>query len=394
MAKSPDQRYDSAEDLRSDLLRFIEGRPVLADQTTAIDAYGPSTAVVSATGTTATLAAVDRTEVVPRRRGTPATVGISGTTRRRVRKGPIALLIVLLVALAVVAAVLAATLAGGFDMPNIVGKTVADATTALEAKGLVVGSETPRHSTKAPGIVLSTDPPAGSTVKKGDRVNLVVSGALATVRVQDVVGDDLTGAEALLSSQNLRYKVTFVDSPGAQEVVLTQDPAANATIPIRTVVRLTVPRPISQVTISDVQGDTPAQAGSILQAEGLQVGGQTQQCSNNQQQGNVAGTQPVAGSKVARNSTVNLIVSSGACNVVVQGVVGDAEQAATNTLKGQNLTVASVPTQSCDPSQNGNVVDQSPSGGTQVTLPATVTITVCSSASPTSTSTSTSLPGP
>src|ERR1700683_4747531 len=64
MAKSPDQRYDSAEDLRADLLRFEEGRPVLADQTTAIDAYGPVTAALVPTRTGA-----NRTEVVPGRRG-------------------------------------------------------------------------------------------------------------------------------------------------------------------------------------------------------------------------------------------------------------------------------------------------------------------------------------
>src|SRR6202034_3109716 len=36
MAKSPDQRYDSADDLRADLIRFEEGRPVLADQTAVV----------------------------------------------------------------------------------------------------------------------------------------------------------------------------------------------------------------------------------------------------------------------------------------------------------------------------------------------------------------------
>src|SRR5580658_1795226 len=103
MAKSPDQRYDSAADLRADLLRFEEGRPVLADQTAVVDAYGP----VQNGGATASMASVTRTELVPSRRGTvPVTVGIAGTTRRRTRKGPIVLLVVLVVALAVVAGVL------------------------------------------------------------------------------------------------------------------------------------------------------------------------------------------------------------------------------------------------------------------------------------------------
>ena len=389
MAKSPDQRYDSADDLRADLIRFEEGRPVLADQTAVVDAYSPaSTAVVAATRTTAALAAVDRTELVPSRRGgSPTTVGIAGTTRRRRRKGPLVLLAVLVVAVAVVAGLLVSTLAGAFDVPNVVGQTVPQATNTLHAKGLLVGAETQAHSSKPPGTVLSTNPPAGARVKKGDRINLTVSGALATVSIEGVVGDQLVDAETLLTSQQLRYKVKFVNSSGAQDVVLTQDPAALATVPIHTVVVLTVPHPSADVTISDVEGDSPTQAGNILVAQDLQVGSQSTQCSNTQQQGNVSGTQPAAGAKVPRNSTVNLIVSSGPCNVVVQGVVGDDQGTATNDLKNQNLTVAVNPTTACDPSQNGNVVDQSPEGGTQVTLPSTVTITVCNSSPPTTTTT-------
>jgi beta-lactam-binding protein with PASTA domain len=54
---------------------------------------------------------------------------------------------------------------------------------------------------------------------------------------------------------------------------------------------------------------------------------------------------------------------------------------------GQGLTVAVNPTGNCDPGQNGNVLNEDPSGGTQVTLPTTVTITVCNSSTPTTTTT-------
>jgi beta-lactam-binding protein with PASTA domain len=62
---------------------------------------------------------------------------------------------------------------------------------------------------------------------------------------------------------------------------------------------------------------------------------------------------------------------------------------ATGVLQGQGLTVQVASTTTCNPSQNGNVTDQSPAAGTQVNLPATVTITVCSSPSPTTTTTTT-----
>src|ERR1700728_714154 len=343
---TPPQPRELSPNLPFDLESVV--MKALAKQTAVVDAYSPaSTAVVAAARTTAAVTAVNRTELVPSRRGSPASVGIAGTTRRRRRNGPLVLLVVLLVAVAVVAGVLVSTLAGAFDVPNVVGQSVAQATNTLHAKGLIVGTETQHHSSKPPGTVLSTDPSVGSRVKKGDRIDLAVSGALATVSIEGVVGDQLVDAETLLSSQQLRYSVKFVNSAGAQDVVLTQDPAAQATVPIHTVVVLTVPHPSADVTISDVEGDSPTQAGNILGAQDLQVGSQSTQCSNDQQQGNVSGTQPAAGAKVPRNSTVNLIVSSGPCNVVVQDRAG----------------------------------------GTQVTLPTTVTITVCNSSTPTTTTT-------
>ena len=66
MAKDPDDRYRSAEELRADLLRFAEGRPVEAGDpgvTSMMAAVGATQAVPVSTG---------RTMAVPDRRPAPA----------------------------------------------------------------------------------------------------------------------------------------------------------------------------------------------------------------------------------------------------------------------------------------------------------------------------------
>src|SRR6202044_2882763 len=55
MAKNPDDRYSSAEELRADLLRFADGRPVEAADpgvTTTMAAVGATQAVPMTTGRT------------------------------------------------------------------------------------------------------------------------------------------------------------------------------------------------------------------------------------------------------------------------------------------------------------------------------------------------------
>ena len=91
---------------------------------------------------------------------------------------------------------------------------------------------------------------------------------------------------------------------------------------------------------------------------------------------------------MAPRSPVSLVLSAGPCQAVVPNVVGQTPTAAKATLTGKGFTkVASATTSSCDPTQNGNVVSQSPTGGTSAQTSSTVTITVCNNTAPTTTTT-------
>jgi len=376
MAKQPAQRYQGAEDFQADLVRFVEGRPVEAGP-----ANGNLTAtnVMGAVPATSTQAAATRAlPVTPRREA-----------GHRRRWGWFAILVILLAALAVVAYLLVSSLTGGFALPDVVGKPLVQAEQILTAKGLVIGTTTNRVDPAAPGTVIRTDPPPGARVSKHAVVNLVVSTGDATVKVPNVVGLDLASAEAVLTNSHLGYKVQFVQSNAQQNFVLSQSPAPGTTVRRGSKVIISIPQPTNQVTVPNLIGLTPGQAAAELGGESLSVGNQTQACSNTYPSGQISGSSPPAGASVARGTSVNLVISSGPCQVVVENVVGQSATDATNTLKGQGLTVAQTTTNSCTATNDGNVVSQNPSAGTQVNLPATVTITVCSAPAPPSTTTTT-----
>jgi len=398
MAKSPDDRYATADDLRADLLRFVEGRPVEAVDPGSTRMQTAIGAVAIGVGTTQIVGAVNgATQVVPPADGEGLTEEEEDeeARRRRTRRLSTAL-VILLIALAVVAILLLRSLGyiGGkstFSMPDLVGQTAAAATATIRHDGLVVGSTSQMIAKAKAGTVLATEPKAGTRVKKGDRVSLTISSgpSVKPVPVPYVVGQTLAVAEATLESAQLGYRFRFVVSNAPGGTVIAQNPAANTTAKPGTQVLLTVAGG-NNTTVPNVTGDTPAQAGSQLAGANLQVGSTTQNCSNTIGNGLVSASNPGSGATVPKGTSVALTVSTGPCSAVVPNVVGQSQSAAQSTLSGQGFTNVTVNnTTSCDPTTNGNVFSQSPNAGATAQTSAPVTITICQAATTTTTAPST-----
>jgi beta-lactam-binding protein with PASTA domain/tRNA A-37 threonylcarbamoyl transferase component Bud32 len=398
MAKNPDDRYGSAEELRADLLRFADGRPV--------EAGDP--------GLTSVMTAVGATEAIPMTTGRTMAVPPAGPPtdqedleRKKRTRNLIILLIVLLVALAVIAYFLLRSLGvfgNNVTVPDVVGLTAGQATQTLHNDNLTVGSSTVRTSSTTKGDVLSTDPKAGASVGKNSAVDLVVSGGpnIPIVAVPSVQGKQLTQAIALLQTANLGYTVHNVTSTQSVGTVLSQDPTAGTKIPATRKVVLTVSATQSEVPVPSVIGQSPASAGSTLSHAGLNVGSQSTACSS-QPSGLVSAQSPVSGTNVQPNTSVNLVVSSGSC-VSVPGVVGQSQSAATSAITGAGLVANTTFDTSCPGgAQPGNVDSQTPAANAQVNSGSTVNISVCQSATtttttstttPSSTTTTSTAPGP
>jgi beta-lactam-binding protein with PASTA domain/tRNA A-37 threonylcarbamoyl transferase component Bud32 len=386
MAKTPADRYQTADELRADLLRFAEGRPVVAG-TLAPTRSQPAVATTQAIG------ALGRTATLPITEG-PAGSPPAEDPRRRKTRRLLIVLVVLLVVLALIAFFLARSLGylggGSFALPNVVGETQAVAVSTLEAKGLHVATPTQVTSSRPKGVVVATRPSPGTSVTKGQTVLLrVSSGPPSKVTVPYLEGQNFTNAAASLQGLGLIPREVFKASSQPNGQVLSQSPAAGSKVRAGATVVLTVSSQ-NTVTVPNVVGQAQTQAGAAINGANLTVGSTTSTCSNQYTAGQVAAQSPAADTQAAPKTAVNITVSTGPCQAAVPNVVGDSPGAATNALNGLGFTnVSPSQTTSCSTADNGTVVAQNPLAGATAPTSATVSITVCNNPPPTTSTSST-----
>lgn len=88
-------------------------------------------------------------------------------------------------------------------IPSLSNMTEDTAKATLAARKLVYGTSTPSHSsTIAAGIVIGSDPAAGTAARLGDTVNLTVSDGL--IDIPSVVGQDIATANTTLNALQLQ----------------------------------------------------------------------------------------------------------------------------------------------------------------------------------------------
>src|SRR5580704_7258736 len=165
LAKSPDRRYQSAEDFRSDLMRFSEGQPVRAAQRDVAFFGQDATRAVSK------VAPGERTQAVPMMTGPRTDI----RRRRSGGAGIIVAVILLLLVVGGLAYFLTQKTTPSTVMPDLVGKSEVNALKKLFGDGIKLKNVSHIHSTVALGLVISTDPKSGKTLKTGQKVDIVVS---------------------------------------------------------------------------------------------------------------------------------------------------------------------------------------------------------------------------
>lgn len=392
LSKSPSNRYQSADEMRADLLRFSGGQPVHAAMRDGAF-FGEDATLAVAT------VAGERTRSVPIMTGPRTDV-----RRRRNRSYSGALLVLLLLLIAVGAyAFFAHNKTTTTTMPNVVGQQLTAATKTLKTQDIGVGFVRSEQSQKSQGTVLKTIPKAGKTVTKGDAVTVIVSKGITTTSetVPSVVGSNVTNAISDLKTAKLVYKIiqtatapTGVSS--APNTVLSQVPAAGAKVQSGTTVVLTVLAPSAKYPLQSLAGQTSVAAGGALANQGLTAGSVTRVCSDTYRQGLVVGTNPAAGSLVTQGQAITLELSSGPCTVIMPNVLNDTESTADQLLRGQGLTpnYSPDPTAVCQPGASPTVASQANAAGSPVKYGSTVNLTICQTPAATTTSTTTTTTAP
>ncbi|MGQ0774287.1 MAG: Stk1 family PASTA domain-containing Ser/Thr kinase [Pseudonocardiales bacterium] len=156
------------------------------------------------------------------------------------------------------------------EVPNLQGLDSGQAQQSLQRVNLVL-SPTQRQQVVSDaaqvGRVVTQDPPAGSRLKKGTPVTITVGVPPQTIAVPDVVGTNVEQARSNISRARLTPQVQEVDSPRPLGQVLDQDPAGGTEVEEGSTVTLTVSRG-NELTMPDLIGRSPRQAQVILQRLG------------------------------------------------------------------------------------------------------------------------------
>jgi beta-lactam-binding protein with PASTA domain len=197
----------------------------------------------------------------------------------------------------------------GDDMPDVVGKSEADAKKILADLGLTVEATRKRTGATA-GTVTDQSPHAGDAIPDDEKVTIVVEDVAVTgaVVVPDVVGKPLHEADAALQAAGFtrgRLEKQLSEKPG--DTVLAQDPRAGTNTPSETLVNLIVADSVL-VTVPNVVGQDEASAIKLLAEKSLQVGNVERTLQGTGAAGTVVDQNPGAELQVARNSPVKLVL--------------------------------------------------------------------------------------
>ncbi|MEU0967767.1 Stk1 family PASTA domain-containing Ser/Thr kinase [Streptomyces sp. NPDC005917] len=159
------------------------------------------------------------------------------------------------------------------NVPDVQGRTQAQAKAQLRADGLEPGMVTREFSDSVPkGSVISTDPGAGTRRHAGSAIALVVSRG-SPIDVPDVTGDDLDNARQQLLEAGLKVTVSAseVNSEYDQGQVARQTPVGDAQAAEGDMVTLTLSKGPEMVEVPSVVGATVDDATKLLEQSGFQV---------------------------------------------------------------------------------------------------------------------------
>jgi beta-lactam-binding protein with PASTA domain/predicted Ser/Thr protein kinase len=158
---------------------------------------------------------------------------------------------------------------GPAPVPDLTGKTQADASQILRAEGYMLAAQTKKQGTSDQtqiDMVLNQDPKPGSKLKPGGAVTIYL-GVLGTA-VPNLIGQDAAAALQQLQQLQLIGSETQVDGPAPINSVLSSSPAAGTLAPAGSTVTLKTSRG-NEVKMPNLLGQTKKQAKQTMQDAGF-----------------------------------------------------------------------------------------------------------------------------
>ncbi|WP_030319607.1 Stk1 family PASTA domain-containing Ser/Thr kinase [Streptomyces sp. NRRL B-3229] len=131
-----------------------------------------------------------------------------------------------------------------------------------------------------------------------------------------------------------------------------------------------------QVDVPNIVNQSQSDATRQLSNVDLKIGQVTEKPCENTSKGNICQQDPTAGTKVDKNTAVNIVVSTGAPKVAVPSVLGLDVDKATETLEDDKYGFVVKTKQQESAEKPGTVLAQDPKLGAEVEKGSTVTLTI------------------
>jgi eukaryotic-like serine/threonine-protein kinase len=371
LAKNPDNRYQTAAEMRADLIRVHSGEAPEAPK------------VLTDAERTSLLASAPPTDRTPPTEQLPRPAGQYVDRDRGQSVGRWLIAVAVLAVLTVVVTIAINMIGGGprdVQVPDVRGQASADAIAALQNSGFKTRTQQRPDSDVPPDHVISTEPEADSEVGAGDEITLNVSTGPEQREVPDVA--TLTYAEAVRELTDAgfgRFKQT--NSPSTPElkdrVVGTNPPAGQTSATTNEIVIVVGSGPESR-PVPDVKGQSIEVAQQNLSAFGFTKSVPVE-VDNTASAGAVVGTNPPAGQSIPLDTVVQVEVSRGN-QFVMPDLTGMFWTDAEPRLRALGWT--GVLDKGGDVQNSGQranaVVSQSPTAGSGVNFTARITLNFAS----------------
>jgi beta-lactam-binding protein with PASTA domain len=208
---------------------------------------------------------------------------------------------------------------GEVAVPDLVGKSPAEARRIAEDKGQEVNVERQFYSSTVPeGKIVSQMPLAGTKVRRGWEISVAESLGPQRVAIPNVLGESDRAAEINIQRRGLNVsavaQISLANLPADQVIAQSPPPNANGvSAPKISLLLAQTPQPAAFV-MPNFAGQSSISVSAVLQGAGLRMGtitvtaDNTSSASASSPASRIITQDPVAGQKVSAGTAVNFVV--------------------------------------------------------------------------------------